>query len=65
MLIYIEEDDKIVATLGVKDVKEKEATIDVVAVDKNYRGRGYSSILLKEIEKKIASKRYRKCISWS
>lgn len=56
LLLYIEEEGKIVATLGVKDVKEKEATIDVVAVDKNYRGRGYSSILLKEEEKRLLLK---------
>lgn len=56
LLLYIEEDNKIVATIGVKDVKEKEATIDVVAVDKEYRGRGYSSILLDEIEKRLFKK---------
>lgn len=56
LLLYIEEDGKIVATLGVKDVKEKEATIDVVAVDKSYRGRGYSSVLLKEVEKRLIQK---------
>jgi len=56
LLLYIEDDGKMVATIAVKDFKGNEATIDTLAVDKNYRGKGYASILLKEIERKLVSK---------
>lgn len=48
LLLYIEEKGRIVATVGVKDMSEDKTTIDVLAVDKEYRGKGYASILLKE-----------------
>lgn len=56
LLIYLEEDNKIIGCVGVKDVSDDKATIDVLTVDKKHRGKGYASMLLKEIEKRLLLK---------
>ncbi|MBR3890956.1 MAG: GNAT family N-acetyltransferase [Bacilli bacterium] len=53
LLIYIEECGNIVGCIGVKDVINNKATLDVLAVDKNCRGKGYASLLIKEIESRL------------
>ena len=53
LLIYIEENNIILGCIGVKDLHDSEATLDVLAVDKNHRGKGYASMLIKEIEKRL------------
>ena len=56
LLLYIEEDNEIIATIGVKDVRENEATLDVLTVNKEHRGKGYSSLLIKEVESRLLKK---------
>ena len=56
LLIYLENEGEIVGTVAIKDVSDEEATIDALTVEKKYRGKGYSSMLLKEIEKRLKSK---------
>ena len=56
LLLYIEDDGKMVATLAVKDVSENEATLEALTVHKDYRGKGYASILIKEMERRLKEK---------
>ena len=60
LLLYIEEDDQIIATLAAKDVSEQEATLEALTVNKSYRGKGYASLLLKEMEKRLVQRKVAK-----
>lgn len=60
ILLYIEEDDQIIATLAAKDVSEQEATLEALTVNKSYRGKGYASLLLKEMEKRLVQRKVAK-----
>ena len=58
LLLYIEEDGKIVAGLTSKNMnaEKKKITLGVMAVDKNYRGKGYARALIEEFEKRCREK---------
>lgn len=53
LLLYIEENGEIIASLTSKgmDIKSKKITLGIIGVTKKYRQRGYAEILIKEFEK--------------
>lgn len=57
-LMYIEEDNKIVAAITGKglDKEQKKITIGVMAVSKKYRRKGYAKKLIKEFEARCIEK---------
>lgn len=57
-LLYIEENNKIIAALTGKglDQKNKKITMGVMAVDKEYRRKGYGKYLIQEFEKRCIQK---------
>lgn len=58
LLMYIEEDGKIIAGLTGKgmDLEHKKITLSVLAVDSNYRRKGYAKELINEFEKRCIKK---------
>ena len=58
LLIYIKEDNKIVAALTGKgmDKNTSKITLGTLAVDKNYRKKGYAKKLIKEFENRCSNK---------
>lgn len=56
LILYIKEDDLIIAAIAIKDLKEKEATGSVLAISKKHRGKGLALRLLTEIENKLKAK---------
>ena len=58
LLLYIEEDGKIIAGLTSKNMnaEKKKITLGVMAVDKNHRGKGYARALVEEFEKRCKKK---------
>jgi ribosomal protein S18 acetylase RimI-like enzyme len=53
LLLYIEEDNQIVAAVTAKDMTETTITISTLAVDKKYRGKDYAKDLIMELEKQL------------
>lgn len=58
LLMYIEEDGNVVAGLTGKgmDIEKQKITLGVMAVDPNYRRKGYAKSLIQEFEKRCLSK---------
>lgn len=58
LLLYIENNGKIVAGLTSKNINDekKKITLGVMAVDKNHRRKGYASALVEEFEKRCKDK---------
>lgn len=52
LLLYIEENRKIVAAITAKnmDTEKKKITLGIIGVSKEYRRKGYAKILIKEFE---------------
>lgn len=58
LLMYIEEDRKIIAAITGKgmDTEKKKITLGVIAIDPNYRKKGYAKALINEFEKRCKDK---------
>ena len=58
LLMYIEEDKKIIAAITGKgmDTEKKKITLGVIAIDPNYRKKGYAKALINEFEKRCKDK---------
>ena len=58
LLMYIEEDKKIIAAITGKgmDTEKKKITLGVIAIDPNYRKKGYAKALINEFEKRCNDK---------
>mgnify|MGYP000487843950 CR=1 FL=1 len=53
LLLYIEENKKIVAAITAKnmDTEKKKITLGIIGVSKEYRRKGYAKLLIEEFEK--------------
>ncbi len=58
LLMYIEEDKKIIAAITGKgmDTEKKKITLGVIAIDPNYRKKGYAKALINEFEERCKNK---------
>lgn len=58
LLMYIEEDKKIIAAITGKgmDTEKKKITLGVIAIDPNYRKKGYAKAMINEFEKRCKDK---------
>lgn len=58
LLLYMEEEGKIIAALTSKkmDKENKNITLGVMGVDKEFRGKGIAKLLVKEMEKRCKDK---------
>lgn len=58
LLMYIEKDKKIIAAITGKgmDTEKKKITLGVIAIDPNYRKKGYAKALINEFEKRCNDK---------
>lgn len=58
LLMYIEEDKKIIAAITGKgmDTEKKKITLGVIAIDPNYRKKGYAKALINEFEERCKDK---------
>lgn len=53
LILYAKEDNKMIGVIAAKDVNEGKATIQILAIDKKYRRKGYALELIKELEKRL------------
>lgn len=53
LLIYLESDNEFIGATSVKEIRDIEATLQALAVDKKYRGKGYAKLLMTEIENRL------------
>jgi ribosomal protein S18 acetylase RimI-like enzyme len=60
LILYLEDKGEMVGTICIKDMKDDECTIDAVAVRKDYRKKGYATILIKEMESRLKKKKIKK-----
>lgn len=60
LLLYIEEEGKIVAGLTAKNIdkEKKKITLGVMGVAKDYRRKGYAKLLITEFEKRCKKKEF-------
>ncbi len=56
LILYLEQNNEIIGTICVKDMKNEECTIDAVTIRKDYRGKGYATLLIKKLESKLKKK---------
>ena len=58
LLMYIEKDKKIIAAITGKgmDTEKKKITLGVIAIDPNYRKKGYAKAMINEFEKRCKDK---------
>ena len=58
LLMYIEKDKKIIAAITGKgmDTEKKKITLGVIAIDPNYRKKGYAKALINEFEERCKNK---------
>ncbi len=55
-LMYVEEDNKIIAALTGKNLNDKKITMGVLAVDPKYRRKGIAKLLICEFENRCLNK---------
>ena len=56
LLLYIEENGEIVATLAAKDSTNDSITLEALTVLETCRGKGYATLLVNEMENRLAKK---------